>query len=141
MATTLNLDIAQELDITVRKGDNFSFTVTVKDSNGDAVDINPANYTFNMDVRTSTDRSSRDNVILSSAGIPGGLTATGAADGTLTIEGGVIAMIIFKRGVMFMTYSLLKQKHLFIKLGFLVSSLLMLISQTTMHNGYKLYST
>ena len=70
MATTLNLDIAQELDITVRKGDNFSFTVTVKDSNGDAVDISPGNYTFNIDVRTSTDRSSRDNVVLSSAGNP-----------------------------------------------------------------------
>ena len=92
MATTLNLDIAQELDITVRKGDDFSFTVTVKDSDGDAVDISPGNYTFKIDVRTSNDRSSRDNVILSSAGIPGGLTATGAADGTLTIEGGVIAM-------------------------------------------------
>tara|TARA_R100001591_G_scaffold115100_1_gene130241 strand:+ start:552 stop:953 length:402 start_codon:yes stop_codon:yes gene_type:complete len=98
MATTLNLDIAQELDITVRKGDNFSFTVTVKDSNGDAVDISPGNYTFNIDVRTSTDRSSRDNVVLSSAGIPGGLTATGAADGTLTIEGGVIAMDAVQEG-------------------------------------------
>jgi hypothetical protein len=98
MATTLNLDIAQELDITVRKGDNFSFTVTVKDSNGDAVDISPGNYTFNIDVRTSTDRSSRDNVVLSSAGIPGGLTATGAADGTLTIEGGVIAMDAIQEG-------------------------------------------
>jgi hypothetical protein len=98
MATTLNLDIAQELDITVRKGDSFSFTGTVKDSDGNAVDINPANYTFNMDVRTSTDRSSRDNVILSSAGIPGGLTATGAADGTLTIEGGVISMDNIQEG-------------------------------------------
>ena len=98
MATTLNLDIAQELDITVRKGDNFSFTVTVKDSNGDAVDISPGNYTFNIDVRTSTDRSSRDNVVLSSAGIPGGLTATGAADGTLTVEGGVIAMDAIQEG-------------------------------------------
>ena len=71
-----------------------SLTVTVKEKLSPlrTVISSSANYTFNIDVRTSSDRSSRDNVVLSSAGIPGGLTATGAADGTLTIEGGVIAM-------------------------------------------------
>lgn len=87
MAINLNLDISEELNITVRRGDSLSFDVTVKDADGDAVDL--TNYNFIMDVRKGTSNKSRNDVVLSNRA--GGknsflLTLTGAADGTLSVS-------------------------------------------------------
>ena len=50
MALKANLDIAQRLDITCRKGDTFELIITIKDSNGTALDL--TSYAdFEMDVR------------------------------------------------------------------------------------------
>lgn len=85
----INLDIAQELNVTIRRGDSLSFDVTVRDTDGDAVDL--TDYTFDMDVRSSSRVSSKNNrsdIVISNT--PGGknlllLTLSGAADGTLSV--------------------------------------------------------
>lgn len=91
MATQLNLDISQELNITVRKGDSFSFDITVKDSNGDAVDLRA--HQFHMDVRDSL-LEDRSNVILSTFPSSGmsQVTLVGGADGTIIVSSTRIAM-------------------------------------------------
>lgn len=86
----LNLDISQELNITIRRGDSLSFEITVKDTDGDAVDL--TDYNFDMDIRSSSrvsSKSSRSDIVLSNT--PGGknnllLSISGAADGTLTVS-------------------------------------------------------
>ena len=88
-ATKLNLDVSKELDITIRRGDTLSFDVTVKDTDGDAVDLTA--YNFSMDIRSNISpklKNTRTDVVLSDS--PGGknsllLTLSGAADGTLSI--------------------------------------------------------
>ena len=51
---SVNLDIAQRLDITCRKGDTFSLTLNMTDSAGTAINLSA--YTFTMQVRdASTD--------------------------------------------------------------------------------------
>ena len=99
MATTLNLDISQELDITTRKGDSFSFTITVKDSDGDAVALTDYSL-FHMDVRTSNDRTNRDNVVLSTGTsiYNAIISITGAADGTLTVSSTAASMDLVPEG-------------------------------------------
>lgn len=56
MALKANLDIAQRLDITCRKGDTFELLITIKDSTGAALDLSA--YTdFEIDVRPTDDDS------------------------------------------------------------------------------------
>jgi len=90
MSTELILDTAEELNVTVRRGDSLSFDITVKDSAGSAVDL--TNYNFDMDIRSKSRipiKSGRNDVVLSN--VPGGsntllLSLSGAADGTLTVS-------------------------------------------------------
>lgn len=87
MATELNLDTSEELNVVVKRGDTLSFDVTVKDTDGDAVDLTA--YSFDMDIRSSTNPNSRADVVLSTA--VGGrnkllASVSGAADGTLTVS-------------------------------------------------------
>jgi len=51
MATKINLDTSQRVDITCRKGDTFSLRLTVTDANGDAGFAN--GDTFLMEARDS----------------------------------------------------------------------------------------
>ena len=39
MALKANLDIAQRLDITCRKGDTFELIITITDSSGEAINL------------------------------------------------------------------------------------------------------
>ena len=87
MATELNLDTSEEINITTTRGDSLSFDITVKDSDGDAVDLTV--YNFDLDVVSGQPSKNRANVVLSnSAGGKNKLLAsvTGAADGTLTVS-------------------------------------------------------
>lgn len=65
----LNLDISQELNITARRGDSISFTLTFKNSSGDALDLSSSDadgqpsYDFNMQVRVSADDDSDSPVL------------------------------------------------------------------------------
>ena len=50
MANRVNLDVSERLDITCRKGDTFSMTVTMKDSSGTALPLATNSYSFLMQV-------------------------------------------------------------------------------------------
>lgn len=56
MATQINLDIAQRVDITCRRGDTFVLELTFKDEDGVAIDLS-SGYNWMMQVR-ETDTSS-----------------------------------------------------------------------------------
>ena len=56
MATQINLDIAQRVDITCRRGDTFVLELTFKDEDGVAIDLS-SGYNWKMQVR-ETDTSS-----------------------------------------------------------------------------------
>jgi hypothetical protein len=49
----VNLDVADRLDITCRRGDTFELTLTLKDSSGTALPLLTDEYTFLMEVRKS----------------------------------------------------------------------------------------
>ena len=48
MANSINLDTAERLDITCRRGDSFALDLDVTDSSGDALDM--TGYNFIMEV-------------------------------------------------------------------------------------------
>lgn len=54
MASSINLDIAKRVDITCRKGDTFSISLTFTEANGDEMPI--GNHAFRMVVK-ETDTS------------------------------------------------------------------------------------
>ena len=56
MATSVNLDIANRVDITTRKGDTFTLELTFKDEDGVVIDLS-SGYEWMMQVR-ETDTSS-----------------------------------------------------------------------------------
>jgi len=93
MATELNLDTSEEINVTTKRGDSLSFDITVKDAAGAAVDLTV--YTFDFDVVSGSATKSRSNVVLSNAS--GGknkllASVTGAGDGTLTVSASREAM-------------------------------------------------
>ena len=49
----VNLDVSERLDITCRRGDSFSLTVTLKDSSGTALPLLTDEYSFVMQVRVN----------------------------------------------------------------------------------------
>ena len=65
MAQKVNLDIAQTLNITCRRGDTFSLAVTLKDSSGNALTLVTSGYEFVMQVRTNAFADGADGIILS----------------------------------------------------------------------------
>ena len=92
-ATELNLDTAEEINVITKRGDSLSFDITVKVTDGDAVDLTV--YTFDMDVISGSAARNRANVVLSNT--TGGknkllASVTGAADGTLTVSASREAM-------------------------------------------------
>jgi len=50
MANKVNLDVSEKLDITCRRGDTFSLTVTLKNSAGTALQLVTDKYSFLMQV-------------------------------------------------------------------------------------------
>ena len=58
MASKVNLDISERLDITCRKGDTFSLTLTLKNSSGTVLTLSSSNYSFLMQVWSSDKKSS-----------------------------------------------------------------------------------
>lgn len=58
MASKVNLDVSERLDITCRKGDTFSLTVTLKDSLGVVLPLLTDGYTMFMQVYDASKRSS-----------------------------------------------------------------------------------
>lgn len=71
MASKVNLDVSEKLDITCRRGDTFSITLTLNDSSGTAIQLSTLGYEFLMDVKTNPSqtrgKSVEREVIASSA--------------------------------------------------------------------------
>lgn len=96
----LNLDISQELNITARRGDSISFTLTFKDSDNTAINFenqtlgsNDATVKFFMEVRTSADDDSPTPVLRSKENDTDVLPTAGAdtvsgATGEITVGTG-----------------------------------------------------
>lgn len=64
MPKKVNLDISEKLDITCRRGDTFSLTLTLKDSSGTAKTLSTSNYSFLMQVWNN--RTSKGSPIIGS---------------------------------------------------------------------------
>jgi len=68
MASSVNLDTSDVLNITCRKGDTFSITITLKNSAGTLLTLSTSGYTFLMQVKskniTKRGRSSVSSLIL-----------------------------------------------------------------------------
>jgi hypothetical protein len=63
MATSkVNFDESAKMDITCKRGDTFSMTLTLKDSNGVALPLETDRYRFIVQVRQLVDRNSRSSV-------------------------------------------------------------------------------
>lgn len=54
MASNVNLDVSEILNITAKRGDTFSLTVTLKDSAGTALPLSSSNYEFFFIVKQPT---------------------------------------------------------------------------------------
>lgn len=65
MATTINLDTASRVDITCRKGDTFTLSLTITNAAGDQAGFSVGN-TFLMQVR---DSDTGDNVIANASSV------------------------------------------------------------------------
>lgn len=98
MATSINLDIANRVDITTRRGDTFTLELTFNDEDGVAIDLS-SGYEWMMQVReadTSTtallDGDSNDD-LANDFGFTGNnnglLTITASSTVMAGIEGGI----------------------------------------------------
>jgi len=71
MAKRVNLDTSETVNITCRRGDTFSLTLTLKDSSGTAIQLSALGYEFLMEVRdelTSVSTSEK-SIIIGSPGV------------------------------------------------------------------------
>ena len=85
MASKVNLDVAETLDITCRRGDSFELSLTLKDSSDTALQLETLGYEFLMDVKgarsVQQDGTVARSVIASSAKSKSTTSVT-RADGT-----------------------------------------------------------
>ena len=98
MATSINLDIANRVDITTRRGDTFTLELTFNDEDGVAIDLS-SGYEWMMQVRESDTSTSAlldgdsDDDNAGSFGFTGTntglLTITASAATMATIDGGI----------------------------------------------------
>ncbi len=65
MAKKVNLDIAQKLNITCRRGDTFRLSLTLKDADGEPLALVTNKYQFVMQVRDSAKSDGETGLILS----------------------------------------------------------------------------
>ena len=114
MANKVNLDVSEKLDITCRRGDTFSLTLTLKDSSGTAIQLDTLGYNFLMDVKTnpaqSRGKAVQREVVASSvgsesvskvnSGLDNGFEFTDITDnGTVKVTASANIMSLFPVGV------------------------------------------
>ena len=71
--SSVNLDVTGVLDITAKRGDTFSLTLTLKDSSGTALTLSTSNYEFYFVVTEVNNRKSSRSprIVLASPNISG----------------------------------------------------------------------
>lgn len=90
MAAQINLDTAQRLDITCRKGDTFNIELTFNDETGAAIDL--TGYSWKLDVRetdTSTSAIIEDDSFTYASNSAGVLTIKATATVMAAVDGGI----------------------------------------------------
>lgn len=82
----VNLDIAEKLNITCRKGDTFSLSLTIKDSEGTVVPLATNEYSFLMQARgPKKSDGTRDVIIDTKDSADTGFLITTDNNGVVTI--------------------------------------------------------
>lgn len=83
----VNLDVAEKLNITCRKGDTFSLVLTIKDSSGVVVPLATDNYSFLMQVRGPKNaEGSRDVIVDTATSVDAGFLISVNNSGVVTIS-------------------------------------------------------
>ena len=71
MASKVNLDVSEVLDITCRQGDTFELTLTLKNSSGSGLNLSTDKYSFVMQVWPSNKRGSNPLIATTEKGLKG----------------------------------------------------------------------
>ena len=98
MATNINLDIANRVDITTRRGDTFNLELTFKDEAGDPIDLS-SGYEWMMQVRESDTSSSAILDGDSNDDLAADVGFTGDNNGLLTITISAAVMAGIEGGI------------------------------------------
>tara|TARA_Y100000114_G_scaffold157154_1_gene187506 strand:- start:3260 stop:3685 length:426 start_codon:yes stop_codon:yes gene_type:complete len=69
--SSVNLDVTDQLDITAKRGDTFSLTLTLKDSAGTALTLSTSKYEFYFVVREVNNKksASKPSIVLATPNI------------------------------------------------------------------------
>lgn len=88
MASKLNLDVSEKLDITCKRGDTFNLGLLIKDSAGTAITLSTSSYEFLMQVRGRRGASGRERPLVLGTASKGksAVTNVGANNFTVTID-------------------------------------------------------
>jgi len=88
MASKLNLDVSEKLDITCKRGDTFNLGLLIKDSAGTAITLSTSSYEFLMQVRGRRGASGRERPLILGTASKGksAVTNVGANNFTVTID-------------------------------------------------------
>ena len=98
MATSINLDIANRVDITTRRGDTFTLELTFNDEDGVAIDLS-SGYDWMMQVRESDTSSSALIDGDSNDDLANDFGFTGDNNGLLTITASASVMSAIEGGI------------------------------------------
>ena len=98
MATSINLDIANRVDITTRRGDTFTLELTFNDEDGIPIDLS-SGYDWMMQVRESDTSSSALLDGDSNDDNAGSFGFTGTNTGLLTITASAATMAAIDGGI------------------------------------------
>jgi len=88
MASKLNLDVSEKLDITCKRGDTFNLGLLIKDSAGTAITLSTSSYEFLMQVRGRRGASGHELPLILGTASKGksAVTNVGANNFTVTID-------------------------------------------------------
>lgn len=98
MATSINLDVANRVDITTRRGDTFTLELTFNDEDGVAIDLS-SGYEWMMQVRESDTSSSTLLDGDSNDDLANDFGFTGDNNGLLTITASASVMSAIEGGI------------------------------------------
>jgi hypothetical protein len=88
MASKVNLDISEKLDITCKKGDTFNLGLLLKDSSGTAITLSTSNYEFLLQVKGAKDPRTKNRPLIMGTATKGKSAETNgkAANFTVTVD-------------------------------------------------------
>lgn len=85
----VNLDVTDRLDVTCRQGDTFELTLTLKDSDGEGLNLDSDDYSFLMQVRSNAQSSRAQRLRRVGATHAGGGGGEADEPNILIVDGGI----------------------------------------------------